>query len=73
MAFNVKGAHAYDVGTFLGMSGLAVRVGLHCAEPLAQAFNVPGSVRISLGLYNDEKDIQALADALAKLKKVYAL
>ncbi|MBP5161275.1 MAG: SufS family cysteine desulfurase [Alphaproteobacteria bacterium] len=73
VAFNIKGVHAYDVGTFLGLSGLAVRVGLHCAEPLAQAFHVPGSVRISLGLYNDEKDIQALAAALAKLKKVYAL
>ena len=73
VAFNIKGVHAYDVGTFLGLSGLAVRVGLHCAEPLAQAFHVPGSVRISLGLYNDEKDIQALAAALVKLKKVYAL
>ena len=73
VAFNIKGVHAYDVGTFLGLSGLAVRVGLHCAEPLAQAFHVSGSVRISLGLYNDEKDIQALAAALAKLKKVYAL
>ena len=73
VAFNVKGVHAYDVGTFLGMSGVAVREGLHCAEPLARAFKVPGSVRVSLGLYNDEEDIKALERALLKLKKVYAL
>ena len=73
VAFNVKGVHAYDVGTFLGLLGVAVRVGLHCAEPLARAFNIPGSVRVSLGLYNDEEDIQALAAALAKIKKVYAI
>ena len=73
VSFNVKGVHAYDVGTFLSMSGIAVRVGLHCAEPLARVFNVPASVRVSLGLYNTEEDIQALLVGLNKIKKVHGL
>ena len=72
VAFNIKGLHAYDVGTLLGMMGIAVRVGLHCAEPLAQAFQVSASVRVSLGLYNDEEDIQAFEKALVKVGKVSA-
>lgn len=58
--------HPFDVGTLLDHQGIAVRTGHHCAEPLIDSLGVPGTVRVSFGLYNDRHDIDAFIDALRK-------
>lgn len=58
--------HPYDVGVLLDRQGVAIRTGHHCAEPLIDSLNVPGTIRVSFGLYNDENDVRAFAKALEK-------
>ncbi len=57
ISFNVKKIHPYDIGMLLDQQGIAVRTGHHCAEPLINLLGVPGTVRISFGLYNEKQDI----------------
>ncbi len=67
-AYNHNGAliHPFDIGTLLDRQGVAVRTGHHCAEPLINLLGVPGTVRVSFALYNDENDIRIFANALEK-------
>ena len=58
--------HPFDIGTLLDQQGVAVRTGHHCAEPLIDEMGVPGTVRVSFGLYNDKKDVDAFIAALTK-------
>ena len=58
--------HPFDIGTLLDQQGVAVRTGHHCAEPLIDELGVPGTVRVSFGLYNDKADIDAFIAALKK-------
>lgn len=58
--------HPFDVGTLLDQQGVAVRTGHHCAEPLIDSMGIPGTVRVSFGLYNDKEDIQAFISALKR-------
>ena len=58
--------HPFDIGTLLDRQGVAVRTGHHCAEPLTDEIGVPGTVRVSFGLYNDKADIDAFIKALTK-------
>jgi cysteine desulfurase/selenocysteine lyase len=62
--------HPFDVGMLLDQQGVAVRTGHHCAEPLMDEMGVPGTVRVSFGLYNDKKDIDAFIAALQKAQKM---
>lgn len=58
--------HPYDIGVLLDRQGVAIRTGHHCAEPLMDLLGIPGTVRLSVGLYNEREDIDAFADALYK-------
>ena len=58
--------HPFDIGTLLDQQGVAVRTGHHCAEPLIDELGVPGTVRVSFGLYNDKGDVDAFIAALKK-------
>ena len=62
--------HPFDIGTLLDQQGVAVRTGHHCAEPLIDELGVPGTVRVSFGLYNDRSDVDAF---IAALKKAIAM
>lgn len=70
LSFNVYSEgrliHPFDIGTLLDQQGVAVRTGHHCAEPLIDSLGVPGTVRISFGLYNDKEDIDRLIRALER-------
>jgi len=66
ISFNVGAIHPFDVGTLLDQQGIAVRTGHHCAEPLIDAMGVPGTVRVSFGLYNDKDDIDGFIAALKR-------
>lgn len=58
--------HPFDIGTLLDQQGVAVRTGHHCAEPLIDSLGVPGTIRISFGLYNDREDVDVMIKALQK-------
>uniref|UniRef100_A0A7S4G7Z7 cysteine desulfurase n=1 Tax=Eutreptiella gymnastica TaxID=73025 RepID=A0A7S4G7Z7_9EUGL len=64
ISFVVKGAHHLDVGTLLDLKGVAVRTGHHCCQTAMQRFQLPGTVRISFGLYNSFSDVDRFIDAL---------
>jgi cysteine desulfurase/selenocysteine lyase len=63
-AFNVRGLHATDVSTLLDASGVAVRSGHHCAQPLHRELGVPASARASLHVYNTAHEVDVFVDAL---------
>lgn len=58
--------HPFDVGVLLDRQGVAVRTGHHCAEPLIDHLQVPGTVRSSVGMYNTREEIDGLIAALKK-------
>ena len=70
-AFTVKGIHPHDVSQILDSEGLAVRAGHHCAMPLHEKLNIQASTRASFYLYNTTEEIDKLAAALLKVKKVF--
>ncbi|KAG1675604.1 hypothetical protein FOA52_014192 [Chlamydomonas sp. UWO 241] len=63
-SFNVEGLHATDVSTLLDFSGVAVRSGHHCTQPLHRELGIPASARASLYIYNTHAEVDALAEAL---------
>ena len=66
IAFNVVGIHPDDLNLILAKENVCVRVGHHCAMPVHARFGVKASLRVSLGLYNDEEDVDAFIVALQK-------
>jgi cysteine desulfurase/selenocysteine lyase len=72
LAFTLDGVHPHDVGTILDREGVAIRTGHHCCQPLMDRLGVPATARASLAVYNTRDEIDALADALARARKVFA-
>lgn len=70
-AFTLEGIHPHDVAALLAEDGVCVRSGHHCAMPLHGRLGIPASTRASLYLYNKKAEIDALADSLARAKKVF--
>ena len=70
--FTVEGAHAHDIAQVMDRYGVAVRAGLHCAEPLSRRFGITSSARASFALYNTLEDADAFADALIKAREFFA-
>lgn len=73
LSFNMEGAHPHDVATILAADGVAVRAGHHCAHPLMRFLGVGATCRASFGLYNTTRDVDALIDALKKVREVLRL
>lgn len=71
LTFAVEGAHAHDVAQIMDRYGVAVRAGLHCAEPLAKRLGVTSSTRASFALYNTLEDADAFAEALIKARNFF--
>ena len=67
-SFLLDGAHPADVGTLLDQQGIAVRTGHHCAMPIMNQFNIPGTVRASFSFYNTMDDVERLFAGLEKAK-----
>ncbi|MEL6751167.1 MAG: cysteine desulfurase [Pseudomonadota bacterium] len=65
-SFTMEGLHAHDISTIIDRSGVAVRAGHHCAQPLMERFGVPATCRASFGMYNTRDEVDALAGALKK-------
>ncbi|MCB1382455.1 MAG: cysteine desulfurase [Notoacmeibacter sp.] len=71
ISFELEGIHAHDVSMVIDRSGVAVRAGTHCAQPLLKRFGVTSTCRASFGLYNTFAEVDALAEALEKARKFF--
>lgn len=71
ISFVVDGVHPHDVGQVLDSSGIAVRVGHHCAWPGCRAMGVPATTRLSTYVYNDTSDIDDFIEALGRVRAVF--
>ncbi|MCB0719091.1 MAG: cysteine desulfurase, partial [Bacteroidetes bacterium] len=70
ISFNIDGVHPYDTGTILDQLGVAVRTGHHCTMPLMKRFGLPGTVRASFALYNNDEDVAQFVSGVEKAKKM---
>ena len=68
MSFLLDGAHPADIGMLLDQQGVAVRTGHHCAMPIMDQFEIPGTARASFSIYNTIEEVDALFDAIEKVK-----
>ena len=71
ISFDVDGAHPHDITQFLDAHGVALRGGHHCAQPLMDVYDITGTTRASLAVYNNDADVDAfltgLEDTLGRL------
>ncbi|MCW5945975.1 MAG: cysteine desulfurase [Fimbriimonadales bacterium] len=72
VSFLLDGVHPHDVGTILNESGVAIRAGHHCAQPLMHRFDIPGTCRASFAFYNNEAEVDALIAGVRKAKEVFS-
>lgn len=68
ISFNIEGIHPYDIGTIIDKLGVAVRTGHHCAQPIMDFYNIPGTIRASFAFYNTKEEIDIFVEALKKAK-----
>jgi len=66
ISFNVRNIHPYDIGTILDKMGIAARTGHHCAQPIMDFYNIPGTIRVSFMFYNTKEEIDDFISALKK-------
>ncbi|MFR9531926.1 MAG: SufS family cysteine desulfurase [Rikenellaceae bacterium] len=70
ISFNVEGVHHLDLGMILDKLGIAIRTGMHCAEPTMQHFGVTGMCRASFAMYNNEDDVRTLVGGVERAVKM---
>ena len=71
ISFLVDGIHPSDLGSVLDKLGIAVRTGHHCAQPIMDRFEIPGTVRASFAVYNTETEIDVFIEGIDKVKKMF--
>lgn len=70
ISFNIEKLHPYDIGSIIDKLGIAVRTGHHCAQPLMNYYQIPGTVRASFAFYNTKEEIDIFVDAVKQAKKM---
>ena len=70
LSFIIEGIHQYDAGMIIDKLGIAVRTGVHCAQPVMDHFGIAGTLRASLAFYNTKDEVDRLYDALLKVKQM---
>jgi len=71
LSVHVDGIHPHDLATVLDQHNVAIRAGHHCAQPFLDKLGLAATARASLGIYNDESDIDALADAVKAAQTMF--
>lgn len=61
--------HAYDLGQLLGVRGICLRTGHHCAEPLVRFFGTDSAVRMSFAAYNTPQEIDKACEGIENIQK----
>ncbi len=70
ISFIIDNIHPFDIGMMLDAGGIAVRTGHHCTQPLMDYFNIEGTIRASLSIYNTREEIDILAEKLKVIVKI---
>jgi cysteine desulfurase/selenocysteine lyase len=71
VSFTLAGIHPHDIATILDQSGVCVRAGHHCAQPLMRRMNVPATARASMYLYSTHEDVDALVKGVERVKEIF--
>ncbi|MDY0009293.1 MAG: cysteine desulfurase, partial [Bdellovibrionales bacterium] len=71
LAFELSGVHPHDLATVFDQMGICVRAGHHCAQPLMKALGVTATARASFSFYNTMEDVDRLAEAILKAKRLF--
>ena len=71
LSFAMQGVHPHDIGTILDETGVAVRAGHHCAQPLMHLLGVPATTRASFAVYNTADDVDRLADGIKRVVRIF--
>jgi cysteine desulfurase/selenocysteine lyase len=71
ISFLLDGIHPYDAGTIIDKLGIAVRTGHHCTQPLMDRYEIPGTIRASFAVYNTLEEVDALVDAIQRVKTMF--
>jgi cysteine desulfurase/selenocysteine lyase len=71
LSFAIRGVHPHDIGTILDESGVAIRAGHHCAQPLMALLGVPATARASFGIYNDLDDVARLVAGIERVTRMF--
>ena len=66
-SFTMDKIHYYDLGLLLDSKGIAIRTGHHCTQPLMDKFNLEGTARVSLAIYNTKNEIDYFVEKLKQL------
>ncbi len=72
ISFNIDKVHSHDFGTIASHYGICVRTGHHCAMPIMEFYKISSTIRISFGIYNEEKDIDKLIKIISETKKIFS-
>lgn len=72
LTFDVQGIHPHDIAQILDREGICVRAGHHCAMPLHERYGLAASTRASFYVYNTPDEIDALVEALTKVRKIFS-
>ena len=70
ISFNIEGIHPYDIGTIVDKMGIAIRTGHHCTQPIMTRYNIPGTARISLAIYNTKAEVDSCIHAIKKAQEM---
>lgn len=70
ISFLLEGVHPYDLGMLLDKQGVEVRTGHHCAMPLMERLGIPGTVRASFAVYNNEEDVERFIMAVKRAAEI---
>ncbi len=71
LSFLIEGVHPFDAGTIIDRFGVAVRTGHHCAQPLMDYYQIPGTIRASFAFYNKKEEIDVLVQAIEKVQQMF--
>ncbi len=71
VSFTHRDLHPHDIAQIAGESGIAIRAGHHCAQPLLNHLGLAATARASFSIYNDESDVEALIAAIVSAEKVF--
>ncbi|WP_127136146.1 aminotransferase class V-fold PLP-dependent enzyme [Flagellimonas oceanensis] len=70
ISFNIEGVHPYDIGTIVDKLGIAVRTGHHCAQPIMDFYQIPGTVRASFSFYNTKEEVDKLVEGVVRARNM---
>jgi cysteine desulfurase/selenocysteine lyase len=73
VSFTLEGAHPHDIGEILGSTGVCVRAGHHCAQPLMRRLGTTATTRASFAVHNSPRDIERLLDGLGEVRRILRL